>query len=158
MIFIYLCPYTSSYFSFPLWSSFYWPTCIFFPNICPVNIQNSIFLFFLSSIHDCFDFFVVFVFVFSMFFFFSLLLSYVFADGELKFNYFIVEVKSCFQDSIYSKIIPFSMALFSKHIWNIVTILIEPDMTLSTVVFHWALSNSGFGTMLLKPVTSWLCS
>lgn len=40
MIFIYLCPYTSSYFSFPLWSSFYWPTCMFFPNICPVNIPK----------------------------------------------------------------------------------------------------------------------
>lgn len=26
---------------------------------------------------------------------FSLLLSYVFADGELKFNYSFVEVKSC---------------------------------------------------------------
>lgn len=29
-------------------------------------------------------------------FFFILLLSYVFADGELNFNYFAVEVKSCF--------------------------------------------------------------
>lgn len=72
--------------------------------MCPckrVNIQNSIILLFLSSIHDCFDFFVVFVFVFSMFFvlfvcfYFTLWLSYVFADGELKFNYLIVEVKSC---------------------------------------------------------------
>lgn len=57
-------------------------------------------------------FFVVFVFVFSMFFFFSLLLSYVFADGELKFNYLVVEVKSCFQDSIY-EMIPFSIILLS---------------------------------------------
>lgn len=57
------------------------------------------FLFFLSSIHDCFDFFVVFVFVFS-YFFFPLLLSYVFADGELKFNYFIVEVKSCLKQHL----------------------------------------------------------
>lgn len=72
---------------------------MFFPNICPVTIQNSIFLILLSSIHDCFDFFVVFVFVFSMFFIFSLLLSYVFADGELKFNYLVVKEKSCFQDS-----------------------------------------------------------
>lgn len=60
-----------------------------------VKIQSSIFLFFLSSIHNCFDIF--FVFVFSMFFFFPLLLSYVFADGELKFNYYIVKVKSCFK-------------------------------------------------------------
>lgn len=75
----------------------------------------------MSSIHDCFDFFV---FVFSMFFFssFSLLLSYVFADGELKFNYFIVEVKSCFQDGIY-KIIPFNIALCSKQIKHIEYIL-----------------------------------
>lgn len=89
-----------------------------FPNICPVNIQNSIFLFFLFSIHDCFDFFVVFVFVFSVFFFlfcffFTLLLSYVFADGELKFNYFIVEVKSCFQDSIFELIAHFQNYLIS---------------------------------------------
>lgn len=45
-------------------------------------------------------FFVVFVFVFSYLFFFSLLLSYVFADGELKFNYFIVEVKSCLKQHL----------------------------------------------------------
>lgn len=44
--------------------------------------------------------FVVFVFVFSIFYF-SLWLSYVFADGELKFNYFVVKVKSCFQDKVY---------------------------------------------------------
>lgn len=44
-------------------------------------------------------FFVVFVFVFS-YFFFPLLLSYVFADGELKFNYFIVEVKSCLKQHL----------------------------------------------------------
>lgn len=31
-------------------------------------------------------------------FFFFLLLSYVFADGELNFNYFAVEVKSCFMN------------------------------------------------------------
>lgn len=30
--------------------------------------------------------------------FFVLLLSYVFADGELNFNYFAVEVKSCFMN------------------------------------------------------------
>lgn len=34
-------------------------------------------------------------------FYFSLWLSYVFADGELKFNYFVVKVKSCFQDKVY---------------------------------------------------------
>ena len=68
---------------------------MFFPNVCPVTIQSSIFLFIFVQHHNCFDFFVVFVFVFSMFFFFFLLLSYVFADGELKFNYFAVEVKSC---------------------------------------------------------------
>lgn len=34
-------------------------------------------------------------------FYFSLWLSYVFADGELKFNYFVVKVKSCFQDEVY---------------------------------------------------------
>lgn len=38
-----------------------------------------------------------FVFVFSMFFF-VLLLSYVFADGELNFNYFALEAKSCFMN------------------------------------------------------------
>ena len=78
---------------------FYW---MFSKHFC-VNIQNRVYLSFSFSIHDWFDFFVVFVFVFSMFFvcfLFTLLLSYVFADGELKFNYFIVEVKSCFQDGI----------------------------------------------------------
>lgn len=49
---------------------------------------------FLWSIHDCFDF--VLFFCFCLFcVLFSLLLSYVFADGELKFNYSFVEVKSC---------------------------------------------------------------
>lgn len=47
--------------------------------------------------------FLLFLFL-SFLCFFSLLLSYVFADGELKFNYFVVKVKSCFQDSSYVEI------------------------------------------------------
>lgn len=44
--------------------------------------------------------FLLFLFLSSLIFFFSLLLSYVFADGELKFNYFIVEVKSCLKQHL----------------------------------------------------------
>lgn len=55
--------------------------------------------------------FCCFVFVFSVFFLLFLWLSYVFADGELKFNYFVVKVKSCFQDEI----IPFSNVNKGRH-------------------------------------------
>lgn len=44
--------------------------------------------------------FLLFLFLSFLCSFLSLLLSYVFADGELKFNYFIVEVKSCFQEAV----------------------------------------------------------
>lgn len=75
-------------------------TCPFSPNICPVNIETGTFLIILfSRIHDCFDI-LLFLFL-SFLFYFSLWLSYVFADGELKFNYFVVKVKSCFQDKKY---------------------------------------------------------
>lgn len=43
--------------------------------------------------------FLLFLFLSSLIFF-PLLLSYVFADGELKFNYFIVEVKSCLKQHL----------------------------------------------------------
>lgn len=47
-----------------------------------------------------------------MFLFFVLLLSYVFADGELNFNYFAVEVKSCFMSKNH---FPVSTVVFSSY-------------------------------------------
>lgn len=67
--------------------------------------------------------------------FFSLLLSYVFADGELNFNYFAVEVKSCFKMKWSHAVLP------SVNKGSIQTILITADRTLSTIVYHWDWSS-----------------
>lgn len=68
---------------------------MFLPNICSSKNFKVVYFCFCPASIIALTFFVC-----LLFFFFSLLLSYVFADGELKFNYFIVEVKSCFQDGI----------------------------------------------------------